>query len=257
VSRRPAADLEGGLKRLHLPTIRRLASEMFAQAEKENWTYRELLEQLVAEEIAHRSETRIARAVRKARFPFLKTIEQFDFTFQTSVKLKTLGRFLGPELVEEGRGAVLLGRPGRGKTHLAIAIAYRAIQNGYEALFETAAAMLGKLHKAQVQGRLDEALEEYLAPHILVIDELGYLTYGSDAANHLFPIVDQRYLRKRPILITSNKDPSDWGKVLHDPDLAEAIVDRLLEHGEVIRLTGKSYRQPHDQTERSLANEVS
>lgn len=256
MSRRPAADLELGLKRLHLPTIRRLAPEMCAQAEKENWTFRELLEQLVAEEIAHRCETRIARAVRKARFPFLKTIEQFDFSFQGSVKLKTLGRFLGPELVEEGRGAVLLGRPGRGKTHLAIAMAYRAIQNGYEALFETAAALLGKLHKAQAQGRVEEALEEYIAPHVLVIDELGYLTYGSDAANHLFPLVDQRYLLKRPILITSNKDPSDWGKVLHDPDLAEAIVDRLLEHGEVIRLSGKSYRQPQTEVTGAVTSEV-
>jgi len=244
VSRRPAADLEAGLKRLHLPTIRRIASEMFAQAEKESWTYRELLEQLVAEEVAHRCETRIARAVRKAGFPFLKTIEQFDFTFQTSVKLKALGRFLGPELVEEGRGAVLLGRPGRGKTHLAIAIAYRAIQNGYEARFETAVALLGRLHKAQAAGRLDEVLAEYVDPEVLVIDELGYLTYGPDAANFLFPLVDQRYLKRRPILITSNKDPGDWGKVLHDPDLAEAIVDRLLERGEVIRLSGKSYRQP-------------
>jgi len=244
MSRRPAADLEVGLKRLHLPTIRRIASEMFARAEKENWTYRELLEQLVAEEVAHRCETRIARAVRKARFPFLKTIEQFDFTFQTSVKLKTLGRFLGPELVEEGRGAVLLGRPGRGKTHLAIAIAYRAIQNGYEARFETAAALLGRLHKAQAAGQLDEVLAEYVDPEVLVIDELGYLTYGPDAANFLFPLVDQRYLKRRPILITSNKDPSDWGRVLHDPDLADAIVDRLLERGEVIRLSGKSYRQP-------------
>jgi DNA replication protein DnaC len=81
-----------------------------------------------------------------------------------------------------GRGAVLLGRPGRGKTHLAIAIAYRAIQNGYEALFETAAALLGKLHKAQASGRLEEVLDEYVAPRVLVLDELGYLTYGPDAA---------------------------------------------------------------------------
>jgi DNA replication protein DnaC len=248
VSRRPAADLEAGLKRLHLPTIRRLATEMFAQAEKENWTYRELLEQLVSEEVAHRSETRIQRSTRKARFPFLKTIEVFDFSFQTSVKHKTLGRFLGPELVEEGRNAILLGRPGRGKTHLAIAIAYKAIQNGYEARFDTAAALLGRLNKAQRDGKLDDVLAEYVDPHVLVVDELGYLTYGTDAANVLFQVVDQRYIKRRPIVITSNKDPSEWGRVLHDPDLADAIVDRLMERGEVIRLGGKSYRQPEGES---------
>lgn len=245
MSRHPAGDLESGLKRLHLPTIRRMASEMCAQAEREDWTYRELLEQLVAEEIAHRSETRVARAVRKARFPFVKTIESFDFAFQTSVKHKALGRFLGPELISEGRNAVLLGRPGRGKTHLAIAIAYKAIQNGFDARFETAPALLGRLHKAQQAGALDEAMAQYVDPHVLVIDELGYLTYGSDAANFLFQVVDQRYLARRPVLITSNKEPSEWGRVLHDADLAEAIIDRLLERGEILRLAGKSYRQPN------------
>jgi len=246
MKRAPAQDLEQGLKRLHLPTIRKLAPAMFAEAEKEDWTYRELLEQLVGEEIAHRAETRIQRAVHKARFPFLKTIEQFDFSFQTALKLKALGRFLGPELVEEGRSAILLGRPGRGKTHLAIAIAYKAIQNGYDARFGTAAALLSSLQRAQRDNSLERALEEYVTPEVLVIDELGYLTYGPDAANFLFQVVDQRYLKQRPILITSNKEPRAWGAVLHDPDLAEAIVDRMMERGEVLRLQGKSYRNPKD-----------
>jgi len=189
-------DLDAGLRRLHLPTIRRMYSPVFEQAEKEGWTYREVLEQLVSEEIAHRTETRIQRSTRKAHFPFLKTIEEFDFEFQRSVKRQMLGRFLGPELVAEGRSLVLLGEPGRGKTHLAIAVAYKAIQNGYDARFTTAAQMLNELH-----------------------------------------------LKRRPIVITSNKEPESWGIVLHDPDLAEAIVDRLQEHGEIIRLKGKSYRR--------------
>lgn len=246
MKRAPAQDLEQGLKRLHLPTIRKLAPAMCAEAEKEDWTYRELLEHLVSEEIAHRAETRIQRAVHKARFPFLKTIEQFDFSFQTSLKMKALGRFLGPEFVEEGRSAILLGRPGRGKTHLAIAIAYKAIQNGYDARFETAAALLSNLQRGQRENSLERTLEEYVTPQVLVIDELGYLTYGPDAANFLFQVVDQRYLKQRPILITSNKEPRAWGTVLHDPDLAEAIVDRMMERGEVLRMQGKSYRNPQD-----------
>jgi len=216
---------------------------IFERAEKDGWTYREVLEQLVAEEIAHRADTRIQRSTRKARFPFLKTIEEFDFEFQRSVKRQMLGRFLGPELVEDGRSLVLLGEPGRGKTHLAIAIAYKAIQNGYDARFTTAALLLNELHLAAREGDIEETLATFVAPDVLVIDELGYLSYGPDAANSLFQVVDRRYLKGRPIVITSNKDPKAWGSVLHDPDLADAIVDRLQEHGEVIRLKGKSYRR--------------
>lgn len=238
-----ACDLDAGLRRLHLPTIRRMYSPVFERAEKESWTYREVLEQLVSEEIAHRTETRIQRSTRKAHFPFLKTIEEFDFEFQGSVKRQMLGRFLGPELVEEGRSLVLLGAPGRGKTHLAIAVAYKAIQNGYDARFTTAALLLNELHVAAREGELEKALAGFVAPDVLVIDELGYLAYGQDAANSLFQVVDRRYLKQKPIVITSNKEPANWGGVLHDPDLAEAIVDRLQEHGEVIRLKGKSYRR--------------
>src|SRR5690606_11931163 len=139
--------------------------------------------------------------------------------FQRSVKRQMLGRFLGPELVEDGRSLVLLGEPGRGKTHLAIAVAYKAIQNGYDARFTTAAALLNELHVAAREGKLEEALFTYVVPDVLVIDELGYLSYGSDAANCLFQIVDRRYLKRKPIVITSNKEPATWGGVLHDPDL--------------------------------------
>lgn len=238
-----ACDLEESLKRLRLPTIRRVYAEMLGRAEQGAWTYREFLEQLLAEELAHRADTRMQRAVAKAKFPFLKTIEEFDFEFQRSIKRQMLGSFLGPELVSEGRSLILLGEPGRGKTHLAIAIAFKAIQNGYDARFTTAAQMLNVLHQATLQGDVERALVPFLAPDVLVIDELGYLSYGADAANSLFQVVDRRYLDRKPILITSNKEPDGWGGVLHDPDLAVAIVDRLQERGEILRLKGKSFRR--------------
>lgn len=244
MNRGPGYELDEALRRLHLPTVRRLYPGLITEAEKSSWTYRELLEQLFSEEIAHRQETRIQRASRGAKFPFLKTIEEFDFEFQKSVQRVTLGRYLGPELVSEGRCAVFQGLPGRGKTHLGIAIAYKAIQNGFSARFTTTASLLNALHKASLMETLDDTLAEYIEPDVLLIDELGYLAYGPDAANGLFQVIDSRYLSQKPVLITTNKEVTakHWGAVLHDTELAAAIIDRLLERGEVICLRGKSYR---------------
>src|SRR5262245_26273268 len=179
-------DLEGMLRRLHLPTVRRLYPDCELRAEAEDQSYRDFLAMLMAEEIAHRAQTRIERSVRKARFPFLRAIEEFDFTFQTSVRLQLLGSYLGPELVSEGRSLILFGPSGTGKTHLGVAIAYRAIQNGYEVLFTSAAALIDTLSRATHRGELASPLAHYIHPHIPVIDEGGYLTVASDSAILMF-----------------------------------------------------------------------
>lgn len=238
-------DLDAMLKRLHLPTVRRLYPELEERAEEEQTSYRDYLALLMAEEIAHRTQTRIQRSVRKAKFPFLAPIEDFDFTFQTSVRLQLLGSFLGPELVTEGRNLILSGPTGTGKTRLAISIAYRAIQNGFEARFTTAAQLIEELSNAARTGRLAPALHDYLHPHVLVIDEIGYLSLQDDAANVLFQVVNERYLAHKPLLFTTNKPLAAWGHVLHDPDLAEALLDRVLERGRHIQLRGPSYRTRH------------
>jgi len=238
-------DFDRLLKRLNLANTRRVWRDLIARAETEQWSFHDFLATLVGEEIAQRSHTRLARLSRRAQFPFLKTIDDFDFTYQSTVRLALLGSALSPDFVTEGRSLVLLGKPGRGKTHLAVAIAYRAIQNGFEALFVTAAELIDELSAAFRKGRLAEALARFTHPHVLVVDEVGYLTYGTDAANMLFHVVNDRHKRKRSMIFTTNKPLAAWGRVLHDEDLAQAIVDRVLERGRLLQLDGPSMRTKH------------
>lgn len=245
-------DLEPLLKRLHLAYARRHWKELCERAEAEDWSPRKLLALLFTEEIAHRRNTRVKRTVKQAEFPFLRTIDEFDFSLQSSVRLALLGSYLGPELFTEGRNLVMYGKTGRGKTHLAIAIAYKAVQNGFTARFVTAASLIDELSAASRTSRFREALHAYVQPHLLVVDEVGYLTYGDDAANVLFHVVNERCLKGRPMVFTTNKTPlGEWGEVLHDRDLADAIVDRILERGRLIVLDGPSYRTRHINVDRA------
>jgi DNA replication protein DnaC len=207
-------------------------------------SYRDFLAVLLAEEVAHRKQTRLQCCMRKAHFPFLKTIDEFDFSLQTSLRQPLFASYLGPDFVHEWRSLILFGKEGRGKTHLAFAIGYRAIQNGFEALCATAAELIEDLSNASKRGQLQEALT-YTRPHVFVIDEIGYLSYGPDAAKVLFHVVNHRHLKKRPMIFTANKPLNEWGKVLHDKDLAAAILDRVLGRGRFIQLTGVSGRTRH------------
>jgi len=238
-------DLDAMLKRLTLANTRRIWPDLVARAESEDWTYRQLLETLVGEEIACRQATRLRRCTWQARFPFLKTIDDFDFQYQSHLRLSLLGSYLSADFVTEGRSLILYGRSGRGKTHLAVAVAYRAIQNGFEAFFTTAAALIDDRSRASRDGRFREVVQRYARVHVLVIDEVGYLHYGPDAANVLCRLVNDRHLAGRPMIFTTNKALALWGEVLHDPDLAEAIVDRILERGRLIVMDGPSLRTRH------------
>jgi DNA replication protein DnaC len=238
-------DLDALFKRLHLANARRVWRDLVQRAERETWSYRDFLTLLVAEEIAHRQQTRLTRLTRRAHFPFLKTIDDFQFTYQSTVRLNVLGSALSSDFVTDGRSLIFGGKPGRGKTHLAVAIAYRAIQNGFDAFFTTAATLIDDLSAAFRAGELAQALPTYTHPAVLVVDEVGYLTYGTDAANMLFHVVNERHRRKRAMIFTTNKALKAWGGVLHDEDLAQAIIDRVLERGRLFRLDGPSLRTLH------------
>jgi DNA replication protein DnaC len=240
-----STDLDPLFKRLHLANARRVWRDLVRRAELEEWSYEQLLTTLISEEVAHRRGTRLHRAVRSAQFPFLRTIEEFDFSYQSTLRLTTFGSLLSPDFITEGHSVILEGKPGRGKTHLAIAIAYRAMQNGFEALFVNCAELIDDLSCASRRGELRDALMRYLRPHVLVVDEVGYLAYGDDAANVLFHVVNERHIKKRAMVFTTNKKPKRWGPVLHDDDLAEAIVDRILDRGRLLRLDGPSLRTKH------------
>jgi len=238
-------DLPALLRRLHLPTIARILPDIEVRAAAEGWGIRDALARLCAEEVANRNNTRIQKAVRHARFPFLKSIEEYDFTFGAGLRRDLLAPYLGREFVTLGRSLVLIGKSGRGKSALAIAIAYRAIQNGFDARFTTAAALIDDLVAAAAAGRLAQATTAYLEPDVLIIDEVGYLPYANTAANVLYGVVDGRYIANKPMLFTTNKSLDQWGMVLHDDQLAEALLDRVMERGRLLALTGPSYRTRH------------
>jgi DNA replication protein DnaC len=241
-----STDIPALLKRLHLPTVRRLLDETERRALDHQLGHREFLAHLIVAEVLNRDQTRVNRMTRKARFPFLKIIDEFTFAPKGGVRRDLIAPYLASDFAASGRNLVLSGKSGRGKTHLAIAIAFLAIQHGADARFIAAAHLIDDLTKAAKAGRLQDVAEPFIAAKVLVIDEVGYLPHADDAANVLYTIIDARYLRRRPTIFTTNKPLRRWGDVLHDNDLAEAILDRVLENGRHIELVGKSWRTGTD-----------
>jgi DNA replication protein DnaC len=195
----PPPDLDGRLKRLHLPTVRRLYPKLAQRADGDGMTYQTFLELLIVEEMAHCAETRLRRAVVMAQFSYLGAIDDLSFTCQSALRRPMLGTHLGVELVTEGRHAIFSGPSGTGKTHLAIAFAYRALQHCYEARFVSADLLSGELSNEAALGTLDAAIAPYLHPHGLVLDEIGYLSHAADAAVVRYRLVNERYLRGKPL----------------------------------------------------------
>jgi DNA replication protein DnaC len=237
-----SCDLPALLKRLSLPTVRRLLDETERIAVDHQMGHREFLAHLVVAEVLNRDQTRMQRMTRQARFPFLSPVETLTFAPKGNLRRDLIAPFLAPDYVASGKHLILSGKTGRGKTALAIAIAIKAIQHGADGRFVTAADLIDQLTVPAQRGELQTAVEPFIAAKVLIIDEIGYLPHASDAANVLYTIVEARHRLRRPIILTTNKPLKQWGSVLHDADLAEAILDRLLQDGRHINIVGRSWR---------------
>jgi DNA replication protein DnaC len=222
------------------------AAERFAvlaeQANKDGWTHVDYLAAVVAEQVAATTNRRLAARMRYARFPYRRTVDDFDFEFQPSVDRKLVADLATLRFITENRPILFLGQPGCGKTHLAVALAIAAVEAGYRGYFTTADDMAHTLAAARREGAFTARLRTYTAPTVLVLDDIGLLPVPPGGAAEIFHVINTRYERGHPTLVTTNRGLPEWGQVFGDPVVAGAILDRLMHHAIVFNIKGPSWR---------------
>jgi DNA replication protein DnaC len=231
----------GALKRLQLPYLRETLTAILSQAAKEEWTYLEFLDQILRREVDAKQGKRVRMGMQIAHFPCVRTIEGFDFTFQPSADERLIRELSTGNFIAHGENVLIFGPPGVGKSHLAIGLGRKIVEQGHTVRFTTATALLATLGRAETEGGLFEKLTEYCKPRLLIVDELGYLPFERRAAHLFFQLVNRRY-EKGSLLVTTNQRVSEWGIAFGDEVLATAILDRLLHHSHTLMITGESYR---------------
>ena len=228
-------------ERLLLHHLADEAPALAARAEAAQLGYLDFLDQVLEEEVGVREGRRFRNALKLSGLPHHKTLDEFDFAFQADLDPRRVRDLAALGFVRARSNVALLGPPGVGKTHIAVALAVAACQAGFSIYSASVDDLVRQLREAEAVGRFAKKLQTYLKPAVLVLDEVGYLPLSRAEANMLFQLVGRRYERGS-IILTSNKAFSEWGAITGDEVLATAILDRLLHHCDVLTINGPSYR---------------
>jgi len=238
----PNEPLNEQLKYLKLPFLRAQYEALAQQAAREQWTHVEYLSRLIEGESHQRRDNCTRRRIQAARFPVIKTLEQFRWDWPKKINRAQVQNLFRLSFLAERGNVLFLGGVGLGKTHLATALGYAACLAGHSVLFATAVDLINTLSAAHAAQRLKAELKKYLAPVLLILDEVGYLPIDKQGADLLFQVVSERYERGS-IVLTTNKAFKHWASIFNnDAGMTSAALDRILHHAETITIEGKSYR---------------
>ena len=233
--------LRTALKQLRLSGLLESLEVRLHEAAGNNLNHAEFLELLLQDELAVRSDRQVRRRVKAAQFRELKTIDDFDWSFNPSIKKKQVFDLATCRFVRETRDVLFLGPPGVGKSFLAQAIGYQAIKCGFAVLYRSIFDVIRDFLHDEALGGEEKIMARYLKPDLLIIDDMGMKQLPKRSGEYLFEIVMRRY-ETRSTIMTSNRPLEDWGKLIGDVPSATAILDRFLHHAEIVTITGRSYR---------------